>query len=113
MVMDVKTATQTATQIAQSQYVFGILFILLFLGVILAAVWLFRNLRDENAEREAQLKAFYDEQRAESREREKRLMEHLDKTTGTLEKIQQGVAALESSVKDVWDEVKFLKRSGM
>jgi uncharacterized protein HemX len=111
--MDVKTAEH----IAQSQFVFGILFIMLLLGGITAAIWLFKNLRDENNEREKQLKQFYDDQKAESKEREQRLMEHLERTTEaqeemarTLEKVQSGLSNLEINLKELSLEVKHLKR---
>lgn len=38
---------QTVQQIAQSQYVFSILFVFLFFAVIGAVIWLFNNLHKE------------------------------------------------------------------
>ncbi|MED0738999.1 hypothetical protein [Aneurinibacillus thermoaerophilus] len=119
---------KTAQQIAQSQYVFSILFIFLFFSVIGACVWLFNNLRKENGEREKKIMEMHEkrekellqtnlEYKLESKEREQKLMEHLERTTEaqkemsqTMEKVQQGLSTLETNIKDVWMEIKHLKK---
>ncbi|CEH27996.1 hypothetical protein [Aneurinibacillus migulanus] len=108
---------KTAQQIAESQYAFGILFVVLFLVSITAVAFIFKDLKRENKEREQELKDLIAEQKQESKEREAKLMAHLEKTnegyertSETLEKIQHGLATLESNVKDVWVEIKYLKR---
>ncbi|AMA71540.1 hypothetical protein P4S93_17900 [Aneurinibacillus thermoaerophilus] len=119
---------KTAQQIAQSQYVFSILFIFLFFSVIGASVWLFNNLRKENEEREKKIMEMHEkrekellqtnlEYKLESKEREQKLMEHLERTTEaqkemsqTMEKVQQGLSTLETNIKDVWMEIKHLKK---
>ncbi|MED0704964.1 hypothetical protein [Aneurinibacillus aneurinilyticus] len=110
---------KTAQQIAESQYAFGILFVILFLVSITAVAFIFKDLKRENKEREQELKDLISEQKQESKEREAKLMAHLEKTNDshertskTLEKIQHGLATLEVSVKEMWVEIKQLKRSG-
>lgn len=104
---------KTAQQITESQYVFGILFVLLFLAVSIATTKLFNDLRKENTKREKALHDIYDEHKRESREHEQKLMDHLERTnkahertSETLEKIQHGLVTLEVSVKEMWVEIK-------
>lgn len=100
---------KTAEQIAQSQYVFGILFILLFLLVIVGTRHFVIALQKKNDQREQELREWYAEQRRESREREQRLMQHLERTTETLEKIERSVVTLEhnthQSFKEIWRQL--------
>ncbi|MFD2613527.1 hypothetical protein [Paenibacillus gansuensis] len=100
---------KTAQSIAESQYVFAILFILLLFVVFAVTKKLLTSLQEENKEREKQLQAIYAEQKLESKEREQKLMDHLDRTGETLEKIQQGMVALEHNMqqnfKEVWSEL--------
>ena len=103
-------------------------FIFLFFSVIGACVWLFNNLRKENGEREKKIMEMHEkrekellqtnlEYKLESKEREQKLMEHLERTTEaqkemsqTMEKVQQGLSTLETNIKDVWMEIKHLKK---
>ncbi|GED14349.1 hypothetical protein [Aneurinibacillus migulanus] len=110
---------KVAQQIAESQAAFGILFVILFLVSITAVAFVFKDLKRENKEREQELKDLVAEQKQESKERELKLMDHLERTNDshertseTLEKIQHGLATLEASVKEMWIEIKHLKRSG-
>lgn len=65
---------EQAERIATSQVVWGILFILLF---ILVVTYLVKT----SDKREQKLIDYHEESKAESREREKRLMDHLDAQT--------------------------------
>lgn len=69
---------KTAQQITESQYAFGILFVILFLVAITAVAFIFKNLKRENKEREQELKDLVAEQKRESKEREAKLMAHLE-----------------------------------
>jgi hypothetical protein len=118
----------TAVQrVAESQYVFGILFIFLFLAAA-AGVWLYKKLLKENDEREQKIIEMHEKRerdlleinldyRKESQEREKKLLEHLEKTTQaqtemsrTIEKVQGILSALELSVKEARLEITYLKK---
>ncbi|RAP26430.1 hypothetical protein C2W64_01974 [Brevibacillus laterosporus] len=119
---------KTVQQIAQSQYVFSILFVFLFFSVIGAVVWLFNNLHKENREREKKITEMHEKRekellqmnldyKQESQVREQKLMDHLEQTTQaqkelsqTMEKVQQGLSTLEMNVKEVWMEIKHLKK---
>ncbi|MED0671156.1 hypothetical protein P4S95_13200 [Aneurinibacillus aneurinilyticus] len=79
-------------RVAESQYVFGILFIFLFLAATVAGTWLYKNLLKENDEREQKIIEMHEKRerdllninfdyRKESQGREKKLLEHLEKTT--------------------------------
>ncbi|MBP3951120.1 BhlA/UviB family holin-like peptide [Bacillus suaedae] len=86
---------QVASEIATSQAVWAILCIVL-------AAYFIRETRKEKAESEAQLLIMYENQRIESANREKNLMDHLErsnesqaKTAETLEQIQGSLSSLE------------------
>lgn len=64
---------------------------------------LYEESKKESKEREAQILA-------DSRQREEKLMNHLEKTTDTLQGIEQGLSKLEKKMdngfQDVWDHIK-------
>lgn len=67
--------------IAQSDVVFAVLFIALLLGAAHFISRLIQDQRDTEKHREEQLIELYREQKAESAEREKELMQHLERIT--------------------------------
>lgn len=115
-------------RVAESQYVFGILFIFLFLAATVAGTWLCKNLLKENDEREQKIIEMHEKRerdllninfdyRKESQGREKKLLEHLEKTTQvqtemsrTIERVQGILSALELSVKEARLEISYLKK---
>ncbi|GED18236.1 hypothetical protein [Aneurinibacillus migulanus] len=101
---------KTAQQIAESQYAFGILFVVLFLISITAVAFVVKDLKKENESREADLKEFYKDQKTESQEREKKLMEHLERTTVAQEEMSRTLEKVQSGLKELSLEVKYLKR---
>ncbi|ARK32113.1 hypothetical protein BkAM31D_20965 [Halalkalibacter krulwichiae] len=98
-----------ASEIATSQAVWAIL-------CILVSGYFIRETRKEKAASEARLLKMYEEQRAESAQREKNLMEHLkrsnasqEKTSETLEQIQFSLTSLENRMDRV--EKHYTERS--
>jgi len=89
---------QFASEIATSQVVWAILCILLAVGVI-------REMRKENIDRERELKDLYAESKKEAKEREEKLMLHLDRsnvsqeqTAAALSSIQKTLGTIEGRV---------------
>ncbi|PKR82598.1 hypothetical protein [Heyndrickxia camelliae] len=114
--MDVKTVQG----IASSEYVFGILFII---GLIVAFrvinAWI-KDTKSESKERELKLEKLYEEHKVESLQREKDLMQHLEKsneslerTSRTLDKIEFSLQSLENKtekmdigINDIWKRLE-------
>lgn len=77
---------QFAHEIATSQVVWAILCIILAAAVI-------REMRKENVKRESDLVGLYEDYRAESKQREEKLMDHLERSN---ESQEQTTTALQS-----------------
>lgn len=108
---------KTAEQIASSQYVFAILFIILLFVVAKYLANHLKEMKEENGEREKELKVLYTEHKLESKEREQVLMLHLErsnesqeKSSNTLEKIEVSLRSLEKRMDEgfanVWEHIK-------
>lgn len=67
------------------------------------------KLQEDNKVREDQLFALYEANKKEAAQREKRLMDHLERTTDTLQKIETNLTNLENSMdegfKDIWRQI--------
>jgi septal ring factor EnvC (AmiA/AmiB activator) len=98
-------------------------FALLFLVVLYVAYAYVKKhveqLREENHEREESIFNLYEKQVEESRNREDRLMTHLEKTTESLENINESLKDLRSELRhvntrvdDLWEEVKIRGKGG-
>lgn len=117
--MDPITGAKTATEIAQSQYVFGILFIILFAAILwggkILLTRLLQKVEEMHEERTAQLVKIYDESKVESKEREQQLFQHnnalvvqlssqtssLEEITRTQEKMQDSLSNLQDSFEKI------------
>lgn len=85
---------QMAAEIATSQAVWAILCIGLCIVVL-------KGLRDDSASREAKLTALYEASRQESKEREQRLMEHLDRSNEVQVETAKTLVSIQQSQQDV------------
>ena len=127
---------QIAEQIATSQSVFAILFIILLIVGYRAISKYLKDVKMENDKREKEIKDLYTEHKDESKqreieakERENKLMLHLErsdksheKTTRTLEKIEVSLQSLENKtqkmdigINDIWkrlDEIDNKQSNG-
>lgn len=69
-----------------------------------------KELKDENSRREQQIIQMYEVHKQEARQREERLMSHLERTTDTLEKMEKNLQKLDEKMdrgfKEVWDHVR-------
>lgn len=99
-------------ELVQSEYVFAVLFIFGLYAVVKWAVEFIQSVRDENATREDQLHGLYEKSLEDATNREEYLKEHLDKTTGQLERIthtqvriQDSLDKLEKRVDESFTEV--------
>lgn len=93
---------EQAERIAQSQFVWAILFIFLF-GVVV------RYLVRTSDKRERKLTDFFEKSRTEANQREERLMNHLDQTTVELKGISQTVGEVQKELvrmNDRMDEIE-------
>lgn len=106
-----------AEQIASSQYVWAILFIVGIFVAYKATKNYLVDIKQENAAREEEIKELYKEHRLEAKERERDLMNHLEKsnesqerTAQTLERIEKNLNHLEVKVdkgfNDVWSVIE-------
>lgn len=103
---------QTLNNIVNSDAIFALLFVV---GLYLIGKWFMNFIEEqklENKQREEMLFNSYKEQLEKSNEREKRLIEHLDKNTeqleniaNTLTKIEQRLTSFEEKVSDDLDNV--------
>ncbi|KIL45772.1 hypothetical protein [Jeotgalibacillus soli] len=82
---------QIAHEVATSQVVWAILCISLAFLVI-------REMRKENLEREKQLQDLYKESRVESKEREMRLMEHLERSNESQEQTAEALKGIQNTL---------------
>lgn len=103
---------KTAESIASSQYVWAILFIIGIYLAYRAIKKYIEDLKEENQKREEKVLEIYETQKAESRDREDRLMTHVEKTTETLndintslDKLQDEVRIANGRIDDVWNRV--------
>lgn len=121
---------KAATELAQSQYVFGILFILLLGGVLWYMKKTFDKMQEEKKEmnakndavvekiermhedRQNQLNVVIESNKQESKEREAQLMTHnntllsqLQIQTSSLEEITRTIAKMQESMSDLQDNM--------
>lgn len=82
---------EEARRIAESQFTWEILFIILF---IIAAGYLVRT----SDKREKKLMDFHEQSKADSNKREERLMNHLEKTTEELSTITHTVGDIQKEM---------------
>lgn len=101
-------------KLVQSQFLWAIL-------CILAVIFFYRKtneetnrLRKQNDTREKSITKLYDDHRKEATVREEKLMNHLEKTTQTLEHIEKGISKLEYRVdggfKEIWEQIDTIKK---
>lgn len=100
--------------IVQSPFLWSIL------ALVLAIVYYRRNetevsrLRKQTDSREKSLIKLYEDHKRESNFREEKLMNHLEKTTETLEHIEKGLTKLESKMdvgfEAIWEQIDTLKK---
>lgn len=126
--MNPATGVKTANDIAQSQYVFGILFIIL-LGVILwggkiLLTKLLQRVDSMHEERTSQLTKIMDESKADSKERENRLFTHnnalvvqlqnqtssLEEINRTQEKMQENLSNLQDSFEKIEARIEKIEK---
>lgn len=127
--MDPVTGVKTASDIAQSQYVFGILFIIL-LGVILwggkiLLTKLLQKVEKMHEDRTSQLTRIMNDSKKESREREVQLIQHsnslvvqlqcqtssLEEITKTQEKMQLSLNNLQESFEKIEVRIEKIENS--
>ncbi len=96
---------QVAQEIATSQYVFAVLFILLLFVAYRAIKSYLSDIKQENAEREQELKELYKEHKVDAKERETKLMEHLDKSNQSQERTAIALERIEGSLNSLEDKV--------
>lgn len=94
---------EQAERIAQSQFVWAILFILLFMIVV---GYLVRT----SDKREKKLMDFHDQSKAESNKREEWLKEHLDKNTEQLQGISQTIGVVQKEMSYMSDRIGRLEK---
>ncbi|MFA9457442.1 hypothetical protein ACERJO_11825 [Halalkalibacter sp. AB-rgal2] len=82
---------QVVSEIATSQVVWAILCILLAIAVI-------REMRKENVRRETDLINLYEDHRRESKQREERLMDHLDRSNESQEQTAEALKSIRSTL---------------
>lgn len=103
------TEVGVAEQVASSPAAWAILFILLLIGAARFLQWYVTNAKAEAERREAALIALYEQQRVDSASREKQLMNHLEKTTKSLESIEKNLTGLEQKLNkglsDIWRHI--------
>lgn len=94
---------EQAERIAQSQFVWAILFILLFMIVV---GYLVRT----SDKREKKLMDFYDQSKSESNKREEWLKGHLDKNTEQLQDISQTIGVVQKEMSYMSDRIGRLEK---
>ncbi len=92
-----------AERIAQSQFAWAILFIVLFFVVI---SYLVRT----SDKREQKLMDFHEESKVESRERENRLMTHLEKNTAEMGAITRELGGIQRKLSDVSNRIEDIEK---
>lgn len=108
---------QLIEKIAGSQYVWAILCIIIGFAFYKMMKNSASKIEQKSDKREQDLLGFYKEQQSEAKEREHKLMIHLEKsndsqarTADTLERIEKNLNHLESKVDkgftDVWDKIE-------
>ncbi|HEO0366873.1 TPA: hypothetical protein U9C26_000614 [Streptococcus agalactiae] len=94
---------EQAERIAQSQFVWAILFILLFMIVV---GYLVRT----SDKREKKLMDFHDQSKSESNKREEWLKGHLDKNTEQLQDISQTIGVVQKEMSYISDRIGRLEK---
>lgn len=94
---------EQAERIAQSQFVWAILFILLFMIVV---GYLVRT----SDQREKKLMDFHDQSKSESNKREEWLKGHLDKNTEQLQDISQTIGVVQKEMSYMSDRIGRLEK---
>ncbi len=94
---------EQAERIAQSQFVWAILFILLFMIVV---GYLVRT----SDKREKKLMDFHDQSKSESNKREEWLKGHLDKNTEQLQDISQIIGVVQKEMSYMSDRIGRLEK---
>lgn len=108
--------TQTISNIANSEVVFAILFIAGLVWVFKYGLSTINEIKHENKEREDTIISMFREQIDKSDNRERQLMEYLEKSTvqqaeivSTLKVVQEGIERFESRVErnfnGIWKEL--------
>lgn len=101
-------------ELVQSQFLWAIL-------CLIAVVFFYKKnneevnrLRKQNDSRERSITKLYEDHKREANAREEKLMNHLEKTTQTLEHIEKGLSKLENKIdsgfKEIWDQIDTMKR---
>lgn len=101
-------------KVVQSPFLWSIL-------CLIVAITYFRNnesnvkrLQKQADGREKSVTKLYEEHKKESREREDKLMNHLEKTTETLQNIEHGISKLEGRMNggfnDIWEQIDTIKK---
>ncbi|HEN7824046.1 TPA: hypothetical protein U7N21_001287 [Streptococcus agalactiae] len=94
---------EQAERIAQSQFVWAILFILLFMIVV---GYLVRT----SDKREKKLMDFHEQSKTDSNKREEKLMNHLEKTTTELGIISTHMGNMQNEIVKINNRIDFLER---
>ena len=94
---------EEARRIAESQFTWEILFIILF---IIAAGYLVRT----SDKREKKLMDFHEQSKADSNKREDRLMNHLEKTTAELGAITREIGGLKEEVSVMNNRIEVIEK---
>lgn len=84
--------------IVQSQFVWAILCIVVAIVLYRASIIYIQDLKVESNSREKRLVELYEKQRSESVGREERLMTHLERTTDTLDTINDRLEDLDREI---------------
>jgi uncharacterized protein YoxC len=108
---------KTIEAIVSSQFVWAILCIIGIIFAYRVVKKYIEDLKTENQKREEKVLEIYETQKSESKEREERLMCHVEKTTETLnginktlETIQGDVRHVNGRVDDVWQHVSTIRK---
>lgn len=92
-----------AIEIAESQFTWEILFVLLFAIIVTFLI-------KTSSNREKKLMSFYEKSKEESQKREERLMQHLDKTTAELTVISKTVSEIQKEMMRMNDRMAMIEK---
>ncbi|MGD7047100.1 hypothetical protein FZC83_02455 [Rossellomorea marisflavi] len=108
---------KTVESIAGSQFVWAILCIIGVYVAYRAVKKYIEDLKTENQKREEKVLEIYEQQKLESKDREDRLMSHVERTTDTLAEINVSMDRLHEEVRtangridDVWKHINITNK---
>jgi hypothetical protein len=92
-------------KLVSSQFVWSILCLIVVIFSARALKVYISELKRDNSAREQKITDLYESHRKESASREKKLMDHLERTTVTLQNIEKSFGSLEHKMQEGFQEV--------